>query len=111
MRSRQRRNLAKAGIEAEVVDLRTLKPWDEETVLASVAKTGRLLAVDESYPVCGAASEWAATVAEKGFHSLKAPVQRLSSQHVPVPFSPVLEKMMMPSVEGIIEAARAVVAA
>jgi pyruvate dehydrogenase E1 component beta subunit len=103
--------LAKAGIEAEVVDLRTLKPWDEETVLASVAKTGRLLAVDESYPVCGAASEWAATVAEKGFHSLKAPVQRLSSQHVPVPFSPVLEKMMMPSVEGIIEAARAVVAA
>jgi pyruvate dehydrogenase E1 component beta subunit len=102
--------LAKEGIEGEVVDLRTLKPWDEETVLASVAKTGRLLAVDESYPVCGAASEWAATVAEKGFRSLKAPVQRLSSHHVPVPFSPVLEKMMVPSVEGIVEAARKVMA-
>lgn len=103
--------LAKEGIEAEVVDLRTLKPWDEETVLASVAKTGRLVAVDESYPVCGAASEWAAVVAEKGFRSLKAPVQRLSSQHVPVPFSPVLEKMMVPSPEGIIEAVRGVMAA
>jgi pyruvate dehydrogenase E1 component beta subunit len=69
------------------------------------------LAVDESYPVCGAASEWAATVAEKGFRHLKAPVQRLSSQHVPVPFSPVLEKLMTPSVEGIVSAARGVYAA
>jgi pyruvate dehydrogenase E1 component beta subunit len=103
--------LAKEGIEAEVVDLRTLKPWDEETVLTSVAKTGRLVAVDESYPVCGAASEWAAVVAEKGFKSLKAPVQRLSSQHVPVPFSPVLEKMMVPSPEGIIEAVHGAMAA
>lgn len=102
--------LAKEGIEAEVVDLRTLKPWDEATVLASVAKTGRLLAVDESYPVCGAASEWAATVAEKGFRSLKAPVQRLSSHHVPVPFSPVLEKMMAPSPETVADAARSVMA-
>ncbi len=103
--------LAQAGVEAEVIDLRTLKPWDEATVLASVGKTGRLLAVDESYPVCGAASEWAATVAEKAFHALKAPVQRLSSEHVPVPFSPVLEKMMVPSVESIVAAARGVMAA
>jgi acetoin:2,6-dichlorophenolindophenol oxidoreductase subunit beta len=103
--------LAKEGIEVEVIDLRTLKPWDEEAVLASVVKTGRFLAVDESYPVCGAASEWAATVAEKGFHHLKAPVQRLSSQHVPVPYNPTLEKMMIPSAEGIIEAARKVCAA
>jgi pyruvate dehydrogenase E1 component beta subunit len=102
--------LAQAGIEAEVIDLRTLKPWDEETVLASVAKTGRMLAVDESYPVCGAASEWTAVVAEKGFRSLKAPPLRLSSQHVPVPFSPVLEKMMVPSPEGIVMAARSLVA-
>ena len=102
--------LEKEGVEAEVVDLRTLKPWDEETVLASVNKTGRLLAVDESYPVCGAASEWAATVAEKAFHALKAPVLRLSSEHVPVPFSPVLEKMMVPSVEGIVTAARGLMA-
>lgn len=103
--------LAKENIEAEVVDLRTLKPWDEETVLASVAKTGRLVAVDESYPVCGAASEWAATVAEKAFHHLKAPVQRLSSKHVPVPFSPTLEKMMIPSVEEIIAAVKCVCSA
>jgi pyruvate dehydrogenase E1 component beta subunit len=103
--------LAKAGIDAEVIDLRTLKPWDEETVLESVAKTGRFLAVDESYPVCGAASEWAATVAEKGFRHLKAPVQRLSSHHVPVPFSPTLEKMMIPSADDIIQAAQTIYAA
>jgi acetoin:2,6-dichlorophenolindophenol oxidoreductase subunit beta len=103
--------LAKEGVEVEVVDLRTLKPWDEEAVLESVAKTGRFVAVDESYPVCGAASEWAATVAEKGFRHLKAPVQRLSSKHVPVPFSPTLEKMMIPSVAEIVDAVRGVMAA
>ena len=103
--------LAKEGVEAEVIDLRTLKPWDEETVLESVAKTGRFLAVDESYPVCGAAGEWAATVAEKGFHHLKAPVQRLSSRHVPVPFSPTLEKMMIPSAAEIVERTRALMTA
>ncbi len=103
--------LAQAGIEAEVIDLRTLKPWDEETVLASVAKTGRFVAVDESYPVCGAAGEWAATVAEKAFHHLKAPVQRLSSRHVPVPFSPTLEKMMMPSAAEIVARVRELMAA
>jgi pyruvate dehydrogenase E1 component beta subunit len=103
--------LANDGIEVEVIDLRTLKPWDETRVLESVAKTGRFLAVDESYPVCGAASEWAATVAEQGFRHLKAPVRRLSSKHVPVPFSPALEKMMIPSAEEIGNAVRRVCAA
>lgn len=98
--------LAAEGIEAEVIDLRTLKPWDEATVLTSVRKTGRFVAVDESAPVCGAASEWAATMAEQAFADLKAPVRRVSSKPVPIPFSPVLEKAAIPSVDEIAAAAR-----
>jgi pyruvate/2-oxoglutarate/acetoin dehydrogenase E1 component len=98
------------GISAEVIDLRTLKPWDEETVLASVAKTGRFIAVDESYPVCGAASEWAAVVAEKGFSHLKAAPRRISSKPVPIPFSPTLEKAVVPSPDEIAAAARELMA-
>jgi pyruvate dehydrogenase E1 component beta subunit len=98
--------LEKDGIDAEVIDLRTLKPWDEALVLESVAKTGRFVAVDESYPVCGAASEWAATVAEKAFHDLKAPVKRVTSKPVPIPFSPKLEKAVVPSAEEIADAVR-----
>jgi len=102
------KELEKEGIDAEVIDLRTLKPWDEEIVLEGVAKTGHFVAVDESYPVCGAASELAATVAEKGFRHLKAPVLRVSSKHVPVPFSPTLEKQMIPSVEEVVAAVKKV---
>jgi acetoin:2,6-dichlorophenolindophenol oxidoreductase subunit beta len=94
------------GIDVEVIDLRTLKPWDEALVLESVAKTGRFVAVDESSPVCGAASEWAATVAEKGFAYLKAAPQRVASKPVPIPFSPKLEKAVVPSPEDIITAVR-----
>jgi pyruvate dehydrogenase E1 component beta subunit len=97
--------LAKEGIEAEVIDLRTLKPWDEALVLESVAKTGRFVAVDESKPICGAASEWAATVAEKAFAHLKAAPQRVSGKDVASPFSPVLEKAVIPSVDEIVAAA------
>jgi pyruvate dehydrogenase E1 component beta subunit len=102
------KELEKEGIDVEIIDLRTLKPWDEEIVLESVAKTGHFVAVDESYPVCGAASEWAATVAEKGFHYLKAPVLRVSSKHVPIPFSPALEKQVIPSVEEVVAAVKKV---
>jgi len=102
--------LAADGVEAEVVDLRTLKPWDEETVLASVARTGRCVVVDESYPVCGGASEWAACISEKAFHHLKAPVQRVSSAHVPIPFSPALEKMVIPQPADIVSAVHNVMA-
>jgi pyruvate/2-oxoglutarate/acetoin dehydrogenase E1 component len=102
--------LAQDGIDAEVIDPRTLKPWDEELVLDSVAKTGRFIAVDESYPVCGAASEWAATVAEQGFRHLKAPVQRVSAKHVPIPFSPVLEKQVIPQAEDIVSKTKMIVA-
>ena len=100
------KTLEKEGIDVEIIDLRTLKPWDEAMVLESVAKTGRFVAVDESYPVCGAASEWAATVAEKGFHHLKAAVQRVSSKHVPLPFSPALEKQVIPSADEIVAAVK-----
>lgn len=98
--------LADQGIEVEVIDLRTLSPWDEDLVLESVTKTGRFVAVDESYPTCGAAGEWAATVAEQAFRHLKAPVRRVSSKPVPIPFSPVLEKAVIPSVDAIVAAIR-----
>lgn len=98
--------LEKDGVQAEVIDLRTLSPWDEDTVLTSVAKTGRFVAVDESYLTCGAASEWAATVAEKAFVHLKAPVQRVATKPVPIPFSPKLEKTVTPSPEEIVAAAQ-----
>jgi pyruvate dehydrogenase E1 component beta subunit len=98
--------LESEGIDVEVIDLRTLSPWDEELVLESVAKTGRFVAVDESYPTCGAASEWAATVAEKAFGSLKAPVGRVTGKPVPIPFSPVLEKAVIPSIDEIVSAVK-----
>jgi pyruvate dehydrogenase E1 component beta subunit len=94
------------GLDVEVIDLRTLSPWDERLVLKSVAKTGRFVAVDESYPTCGAASEWAATVAEKAFGDLKAPVMRVSGKPVPIPFSPILEKAVIPSVDEIASAVK-----
>lgn len=100
--------LEEEGISVEVIDLRTLSPWDEELVLESVAKTGRFVAVDESYPTCGAASEWAATVAEKAFHHLKAPVQRVSNVPVPMPFSRKLEDAVIPTSEKIATAVKKV---
>ncbi len=96
--------LATEGLEAEVIDLRSLSPWDKRTVLESVAKTGRFVAVDESFPTCSAASEWAATVAEEAFPDLKAPVQRVCNENVPMPFSPVLEKAVLPSAADVVAA-------
>ncbi len=98
--------LEKQGISAEVIDLRTLSPWDADCVLASVEKTGRFVAVDESFPTCSAASEWAATVAERAFQHLKAPVQRVNNENVPIPFSPRLEKAVLPTVEKVIAAVK-----
>jgi len=94
------------GVDAEVIDLRSLSPWDKGTVLASVAKTGRFVAVDESFPTCSAASEWCATVAEEAFHQLRAPVQRVTNKDVPMPFSPVLEQAALPSAADVIAAVR-----
>ena len=96
--------LAEKGIEATVIDPRTTSPLDEDTILESVAATGRLLVVDESNPRCSVASEIAAVVAERGFRDLKAPILRVTAPHTPVPFAPVLEQAYIPS-SAAIEAA------
>jgi acetoin:2,6-dichlorophenolindophenol oxidoreductase subunit beta len=101
--------LASEGIEAEVIDLRSLVPLDEQTILESVAKTGRLVVADEGRLRCGVASEIAATVAELGFDSLKAPPARVTRMHVPVPGNQVQEAFMSPSAEKIVAAAKEVV--
>ncbi len=101
--------LSAEGIEAEVIDPRTLSPLDEETILSSVAKTHRLLVVDEDNPRCSAATDIAAMVADRGFDTLDAPIKRLTAPHTPVPFSPPLEQFYVPSAERIAEAAREIV--
>jgi len=100
------KELDKDGISVEIVDLRTLSPWDKDTVLASVKKTGRFVAVDESFPQCSAASEWTATVAQHAFTDLKAAPAQVNNEPVPVPFSPKLEKAVLPTTEKIINAVK-----
>lgn len=96
--------LKQEGISVEVIDPRTLVPLDTATIIESVAKTGRLVVVDNANRTCNAAAEIAAMVAEEGFEYLKKPIQRLSTPDVHIPFSPVLEKQLYPSKEGIIAA-------
>lgn len=95
--------LAKKGIEVEVVDPRTLSPLDEDTILASVAKTNRLIVIDEANPRCSVATDIAAIVADKGFDTLDAPIKRITAPHTPVPFSPVLEELYLPSPQKVVE--------
>lgn len=99
--------LKSENISVEVVDPRTVSPLDEDTILESVTKTGRLVIVDESYPRCGMAADIAALVATKGFRSLKAPIEMVTPPHTPIPFSPVLEKLYLPNAEKIAAAVRA----
>lgn len=94
--------LAADGISVEVVDPRSLIPLDEDTLLTSVAKTQRVLVVDEGHLRCGAAAEIAAVIADKGFDFLDAPVKRLTAPDVPVPFSPPLEKFVLPDDKKIV---------
>lgn len=96
--------LASQGIEAEVVDPRSLSPLDENTLLASVEKTNRLVIVDEANPRCNVATDIAALVADKGFDFLDAPIKRVTAPHTPVPFSPPLEDIYLPTPEKVIEA-------
>ena len=96
--------LAGSGTSAEVIDPRTLSPLDEETILASVEKTGALVVVDESPPRCSFASEVAAVVGERGFDFLNGPVRRVTAPPTPVPFSPPLEAAYAPSVQSIVDA-------
>ena len=102
--------LAGEGISAEVIDPRTLVPLDKNAILGSVAKTGRLVVVDMAHKTCSAASEIAAIVAMEGFWDLQAPIQRLGTINVHIPFSPALEPLCYPTDESIAEAVRVTMA-
>ncbi|MDM5222879.1 alpha-ketoacid dehydrogenase subunit beta [Peribacillus sp. NJ11] len=95
--------LAVKGIEIEIVDPRSLSPLDEESILSSVAKTNRLIVIDEANPRCSMATDIAALVADKGFDTLDAPIKRITAPHTPVPFSPPLEDIYLPTSEKVIQ--------
>lgn len=100
--------LAKEGIEAEVIDLRTIRPMDTETVINSVKKTGRAVTVEEGWQQSGVGSEVAARIMEHAFDYLDAPVARVSGKDVPMPYAANLEKLALPSVAEVVAAAKAV---
>jgi pyruvate dehydrogenase E1 component beta subunit len=100
--------LAKLGIEAEVIDLRTLRPMDTETVAASVRKTNRCVVVQEGWPQASVAAEIAMRIMETAFDYLDAPVARVCGKDVPMPYAANLEKLALPSVDEVVAAARAV---
>jgi len=102
--------LAAQGISAEVVDLRTLKPLDEETIVASARRTGRVVVVHEANRTCGVGAEVAATVCERAWSSLKAPVVRVTSPDTPAPASFALEAAFTPQVESIVAAVQSIAA-
>jgi pyruvate dehydrogenase E1 component beta subunit len=100
--------LAKEGIEAEVVDLRTLRPMDTQTIVASVQKTGRAVSVEEGWQQSGVGAEIVARIMEHAFDYLDAPVMRVSGKDVPMPYAANLEKLALPSVADVVAAAKAV---
>jgi len=100
--------LAKENISAEVIDLRTLKPMDTETIIKSVKKTGRLVTVEEGWRQSGVGAEIAARMMEEAFDYLDAPVTRVTGEDVPMPYAANLEKLALPSVAKVVEAAKAV---
>lgn len=100
--------LAAQGISAEVIDPRTLVPLDKESILTSVAKTGRLVVVDPAHQTCSAASEIAAIVAEHGFGSLRAPIARVTTPDIQIPFAPEMETPLFPNKDRVVAAARKV---
>ena len=101
--------LANDGIDCEIIDLRTTSPLDEDSVLESVEKTGRVVVVDESSPRCNLATDISALIAEKAFASLKAPIRMVTPPHTPVPFSDVLEDLYIPDASKIASAASDVI--
>lgn len=100
--------LAKEGIDAEVIDLRTLRPLDKQTIIDSVRKTHRLISVEEGWPVAGIGSEIAAIAMEDLFDELDAPVVRVTGKDVPLPYAANLEKLALPTVDDVVDAARSV---
>ena len=100
--------LAKEGIEAEIIDLRTLRPLDLSTIIQSVKKTGRCVAIEEGWPQCGISSELAMCIQEEAFDYLDAPILRVTGKNVPMPYAANLEKLALLSIAEIIHAAKAV---
>ena len=98
--------LTKDGVECEIIDLRTLSPVDTESVIESVENTGRLVCVDEANPRCSIAADVSATIAQTCFNDLKAAPQLVTAPHAPVPFSPALEDLYIPSADSIADAVR-----
>jgi len=98
--------LAKDGISAEIIDPRTIVPLDEETILNSVRKTSRAIVIDEGHQSYGVTAEIAARISEKAFYHLDAPVIRMGAMDVPVPFSPALEDLTVPTAAGVADNAR-----
>ena len=98
--------LAKEGFEAEVLDLRTIVPWDKERVLEGVRRCSKVLVLHEDTRTGGFGAEIAATIAEEAFEHLDAPVMRLAAPDTPVPFSPPLEKAFIPQVDDVVKALR-----
>jgi len=99
--------LEKRGVSAEVIDPRTTWPLDEKTLVESAKKTSRAIVVDEGYGRYGVTGEIASVIAEGAFYSLDAPVKRMGAMHVPIPFSPPLEDVTVPTEQAVFEAARA----
>ena len=100
--------LSKDGIEAEVIDLRTIRPLDIETIVNSVRKTNRLVSVEEGWPFAGIGSELAVLMMEQAFDDLDAPVVRVHGKDVPLPYAANLERLALPQVEDVIAAAKSV---
>lgn len=94
--------LSAQGIEAEVIDPRSLSPLDEEAILTSVEKTNRLVIVDEANPRCGIAADISSLIADKGFDLLDAPIKKVTAPHTPVPFSPPLEDIYLPTPDKVV---------
>ena len=102
------KKLAEEGIDAEVINLRTLRPLDTATIVESVRKTNRLVSVEEGWPVCGVGSELAAVMMEQAFDDLDAPVARVAGVDVPMPYAANLEALAVPKPHNIVEAAKSV---
>ena len=98
--------LAGEGIEAEVIDLRTVRPLDTATLVDSVEKTGRLVSVEEGWPFAGIGAELAAVMMEQAFDWLDAPVARVTAADVPLPYAANLERLALPQVEDVVRAAK-----
>jgi 2-oxoisovalerate dehydrogenase E1 component beta subunit len=94
----------------EIIDLRTIMPWDKEAVLASARKTSKVLVLHEDTRTGGFGGEIAATIAEEAFEDLDAPVRRIAAPDTPVPFSPVLEKAFIPQVDDVVRGLKELIA-